>query len=159
MDRGGAGGASRGTSGRGGTGGRSTATGGASRNGGGGGQTSSATAGSGGSVALDAGSVCSGRAPIDAGTGGSSTSLVAYYPCESATGTTLPDQSGNNNQATLVTGTGGTPGYAFAAGKVNNALDFVKASQGQAILPAGLLATACEATIATWVSQALASGS
>ena len=104
----------------------------------------------GGSTSADAGSGCLGRVGIDAG-GGLTQGLVAYYPCESASGALLPDQSGNGNAATLVTGTGGGPGYSFAAGKVNNALDLAAASQGYATLPAGLLATACEATVATWV--------
>jgi hypothetical protein len=32
------------------------------------------------------------------------TGLVAYYPCESANGVVLPDQSGNGNDATLSIG-------------------------------------------------------
>jgi hypothetical protein len=53
-----------------------------------------------------------GDSGIDAGTdAGLSQGLVAYYACDQATGATLPDLSGNNNNATLVTGTGGTGGY------------------------------------------------
>jgi hypothetical protein len=63
----------------------------------------------------------------------------------------LPDQSDSNHPATLVTGTGGTPGYSFVAGEVNNALALTKASQGYVALPAGILAGACEMTVATWV--------
>ncbi len=148
-------GGATGTGGRGGTGGSTGAKGG-SGGGTGKGGSGGASPGSGGAAtggtsgAVDAGSVCTGYVPgaFDAGL---SQGLVAYYPCEQATGTVLPDLSGNNNNATLVTGTGGTAGYGFAAGKVGNALDFVKASQGYATLPTGLLATACEATIATWV--------
>lgn len=77
--------------------------------------------------------------------------LVAYYPCESASGTSLPDQSPNNTPAALVTGTGGSAGYSFVAGRVNNALALAKASQGHVKLPAGILAGACEMTVATWV--------
>jgi hypothetical protein len=78
---------------------------------------------------------------------------VAYYPCEQASnGTTLPDLSGNSKDATLAgSGTGGTVGYSFAAGHVNNALLLTKASEGHVVLPAGILAGACEMTVATWV--------
>jgi hypothetical protein len=147
-----------GSTGKGGSGGASTAKGGAgggTGKGGAGGSTGSggaATGGTSGASGIDAGSVCTGYLPaaVDAG---STQGLVAYYPCESASGTQLPDVYGNNN-ATLVTGTGGTPGYSFAPGKTGNgnALDLVKASQGYVTLPAGLLATACEATIAIWVN-------
>jgi hypothetical protein len=77
--------------------------------------------------------------------------LLAYYTCEAATGTTLPDSSGKKNDATLVTGSAGTVGYSFAPGKIGNALDLVVVNQGYATLPAGLLATASAATVATWV--------
>jgi hypothetical protein len=111
--------------------------------------SSGGVTGTGGSTTPDAASVCTGY--VGTGAGGLSLGLVAYYPCEQATGTTLPDLSGNGNDAILVTGTGGTAGYSFAAGKVGNALDLAKASKGYATLPAGLLSTACEATVATWV--------
>jgi hypothetical protein len=151
------------TTGRGGTGGTSTGrggsggttssggarTGGSSGSGGArtGGTTGTGGSGSGGTTSP----VCSGQAATDAGAGGLTVGLVAYYPCESATGTTLPDQSGNGKDGILVTGTGGTAGYSFGTGKVGNALDFVVASKGYAKLPAGLLANTCEATVATWV--------
>jgi hypothetical protein len=83
---------------------------------------------------------------------GLSQGLVAYYSCDQATGAILPDLSGNNNNATLVTGTGGTGGYSFATGKVGNALVLTAANSGYAALPAGILADACEATIAAWVN-------
>ena len=62
--------------------------------------------------------------------------LLAYYTCEAATGTTLPDSSGKKNDATLVTGSAGTVGYSFAPGKIGNALDLVVVNQGYATLPA-----------------------
>jgi hypothetical protein len=143
-----------GSTGKGGSGGASTAKGGAgggTGKGGAGGSTGSGGAATGGtSGAIDAGSVCTGYVPV-AVDAGLTQGLVAYYPCEQATGTVLPDLSGNNNNATLVTGMGGTAGYSFAAGRVGNALDLAKADKGYVTLPAGLLATACEATIATWI--------
>lgn len=96
---------------------------------------------------------CSSQAGIDA-SGDLTEGLVAWYRCESAagpSGTVLPDSSGHGNDGTLVTGAGGSPGYSFAPGKVGNALDLTEANKGYAALPAGLLANACEATIATWV--------
>jgi hypothetical protein len=96
---------------------------------------------------------CSNQPGIDAG-GGLSEGLVAWYRCESAAGTSgtlLLDSSSHGNDGTLVTGAGGSPGYSFAAGKVGNALSLIEASKGYVALPAGLLANACEATIATWV--------
>ena len=103
--------------------------------------------------APDRGSACSNYVGIDGG-GGPSSGLIAWYRCEAATGTSgtlLPDSTTNGNDATLVTGTGEPPGYSFAAGKIGNALDLSYAKQGYATMPVGLLADACEATIATWV--------
>ena len=90
---------------------------------------------------------------VDAGTGGTlSQGLIAWYACEQASGTTtLPDQSGNNNATLGSNGTGGASGYSFSTGKVNNALTLNGASKGYVALPAGILADACEATVATWV--------
>ena len=138
---GGGGNSGGGSAGSGGAGGSSTAKGGTLGTGG---------LGTAGSTSADAGSVCLGRIGIDAGAG-LTQGLLAYYPCESASVGLLPDQSGNGKAATLVTGTGGSVGYSFAAGKVNKALDLAVTNQGYATLPAGLLASACEATIATWV--------
>ena len=101
-------------------------------------------------------SFCAGRVGSDATTdAGLSQGLVAYYSCDQATGATLqtlPDLSGNDNDATLVTGTGGTGGYSFAPGKVGNALVLTAANDGYAQLPVGILADACEATLAAWVN-------
>jgi hypothetical protein len=96
---------------------------------------------------------CAGYVGVDANRGDSlSQGLVAYYPCEQASGTALPDLSGNNRNATLAsTGTGSVVGYRFAAGKVGKALLLSTASDTHVVLPSGLLAGACEATIATWV--------
>jgi len=99
------------------------------------------------------GGVCANHEAID-GSAGSTNGLVAWYPCESAAGaseTLLPDSTLHGNDGTLMTGTGGGAGYSFATGKVGNALDLVLAKKGYVTLPAGLLAEACEATIATWV--------
>jgi len=146
--------------GQGGGGGTRTGTGGAggisSGNGGAGGGNGSggaAGAGAGGSGIGGAGTGGAGGAlSIDAGSGRCTPSqgLVAYYPCEQATGASLPDLSGHNNNATLVTGTGGA-GYSLGAGKVGQALYLSAAQKGHATLPAGILASACEATVATWV--------
>jgi hypothetical protein len=101
------------------------------------------------------GSVCTGRPGPDAG-GGLANGLVAYYRCESAGGAAanlLLDSSSRGNDGTLVTGTGGSGGYSFAPGRPGsgNALDLAYTKQGHVSLPAGLLADACEFTIATWV--------
>jgi uncharacterized protein len=96
---------------------------------------------------------CTGRVGVDADPGGSlSQGLLVYYPCEQASGTALPDQSGNNRNATLASaGTGAGVGYRFAAGRVGEALYLDSATQGHVVLPSGLLQDACEATIATWI--------
>ena len=112
----------------------------------------SGTDGSDGSTTIDSGSVCTGRTSLNAGAdAGLSQGLVAYYSCDQATGATLSDLSGNNNNGALVTGTGGAVGYGFATGKVGNAMALTAANKGYAVLPAGILANACAATIATWV--------
>jgi hypothetical protein len=99
------------------------------------------------------GSVCANYQAIDAGVG-TTEGLVAWYPCESAAGTSgtlLPDSTAHGNDGTLLVEADGGEGYRFAAGRVGNALDLVYANKGYVALPAGLLADACEATIATWV--------
>jgi hypothetical protein len=79
--------------------------------------------------------------------------LVAYYPCEQATGAgaTLPDLSLKSQDAILTGPTG------FAAGQVGNALTLTAtngvdggASGGYATLPAGIVAGATEITVSTW---------
>lgn len=110
------------------------------------------TGGSDGSSTIDGGSICVGRLGTDAGGDtGLAQGLVAYYACDQANGATLPSLA-NNNNATLVTGIGDTGGYSFATGKVGKALAFTASNQGYATLPAGILAHACEATIAVWVN-------
>jgi hypothetical protein len=99
------------------------------------------------------GSLCSGRVGADAGSG-IAAGLVAFYRCESAGGASsnlLLDSSPHGNDGTLFTGTGGSGGYSFEKGRVGNALDFSYTKEGYVAMPAGLLADACEATIATWV--------
>ena len=106
-----------------------------------------------GSTSGDAAGKCTGHASPDADPGGAlSQGLVVYYPCEQASGSALPDLSGNSRSATLVSsGTGGAAGYSFATGKVGKALYLNSASDAHVVLPTGLLANACEATIAAWV--------
>jgi hypothetical protein len=79
--------------------------------------------------------------------------LIVYYPCEqaSAGGTTLPDQSGNNHDATLTGATG------FATGQVGDALVLTAtngvdggASGGYATLPTGIVAGATDITVSAW---------
>lgn len=145
-----------GSGGAGGTGGKGGAkTGGAS---GSGGSTAkgSGGAGSGGALGGDASvSACSGYTGGAGGVdGGLSAGLVAYYPCEEASGTSLPDSSGNGKDGVLgntPSGTGGTPGYRFDTGHVGKALILNSASKGYVSVPAGILSGACEATVATWV--------
>jgi hypothetical protein len=86
------------------------------------------------------------------------TGLVAYYPCESANGVVLPDQSGNGNDATLSIGSapaGGTPpsgtGYRFEAGKVGNALTLLKAGYGYVSMPPSIFNGAPAITVALWI--------
>jgi hypothetical protein len=130
------------------TGGAATggsATGGAAT----GGNATGGATGGGGSPA------CAGHVGVDAGSGGSA-GLVAWYRCESAvgaSGTELNDDSNNGHNGTLHTGAGGAVGYRFETNTRlgGNALFFVAAQQGYVTLPEGLLAGACEFTIATWV--------
>jgi len=101
--------------------------------------------------ATDAGSVCTGQivgAGIDAGL---AQGLIAYYPSESASGAYLPDLSGLDHNATLVTGTAGATGYSFITGEVGKALSLVAANKGYVVLPQDLLINACEVTVASWV--------
>ena len=86
------------------------------------------------------------------------TGLAAYYPCESANGAILPDQSGNGNDATLTIGLpadGGTApsgtGYRFEAGKVGNALTLLKAGYGYVSMPPSLFNGATAVTVAAWI--------
>lgn len=80
-----------------------------------------------------------------------SSGLLAYYPCEQAVETKLPDLSGNNQNAVLASSATGDAGFRFVAGKVGKALSLNSAYSAHVVLPAGLLADACEATVATWV--------
>jgi hypothetical protein len=79
--------------------------------------------------------------------------LVAYYPCEGASGATLPDSSGNKLDATLANGSGGsTPaGFTFGAGKVGKGLAISPADKAYVSLPKGIVAKLTQVTIATWV--------
>jgi hypothetical protein len=79
-------------------------------------------------------------------------SPLAYFPCEAAVqGSVLPDTSGHGNNATLSSGSSASGAYAFAGGKVGNALDLSTSTKGYVLLPQNLLANAREATIAIWV--------
>ena len=84
--------------------------------------------------------------------------LVAYYPCESATGVLLPDQSGNGNDATLssdLPANGGPSaagsGYRFEAGKVGNALTLLKNGYGYVTMPPSIFNGAAALTVAFWI--------
>jgi hypothetical protein len=98
---------------------------------------------------------CTSRPVGDAG-GGLTNGLVAFYRCESAGGASanlLLDSTSHGNDGVLMTGTGGSGGYSFGTGRAGNgnALDLTYAKQGYVTLPPGLLAEACDFTIATWV--------
>ena len=125
-------------------------TGGTTRTGGatGAGGTTVGVTGTGGTTTPDAGPDVSRDLPSAADTGTLSSGLRVYYKCENATGTTLPDSSGNGNNGTLA----GTSGYTFPAGKVGNALALAKAGQGYVSIPAAVFANATDITIATWVN-------
>jgi hypothetical protein len=98
----------------------------------------------------DEGGICSSHEGIDA-EASLTEGLLAWYRCELTAGSSLVDSSSHGNDATLVTGTGEAQAYSFAAGKVGDALYLTPAEKGYVSLPQGLLADACEVTIATWV--------
>ena len=130
-----------------------TSTGGAMETGGaigtGGSTSAGGTTGTGGATMPDAGPDISTDSPSDPATANTLLSgLLAYYKCESPTGTTLQDSSGNGNHGTLV---GGTSGYSFAAGKVGNGLTLAKAGSGYVSVPPAVFANATNITVATWV--------
>ena len=84
------------------------------------------------------------------GTGGADpllAGLLAYYPCDSATGTTLPDKSGKGNNGTL-----SAAGTSFGTGKVGTgALILAKANSGSVTMPFAMFRGLTDVTIATWV--------
>jgi hypothetical protein len=89
---------------------------------------------------------------VDADPAGSLTAgLLAWYPCEQAVETALPDMSGNNRNAALASSATGDAGFRFVAGKVGKALYLSSAYSAHVVLPSGMLTDACEATVATWV--------
>lgn len=69
---------------------------------------------------------------------------VAYYPFDQVNGTVAVDASGNGHNGTLV------GGATFVAGMVGNALSLSGTNQYMTV-PANLLNTASEMTIAAWV--------
>jgi hypothetical protein len=81
--------------------------------------------------------------------------LVAYYPCENAGGSVLPDRSGNRNNATLANGSGGsTPvGFTFASGKVGNGMGLNPNDTAYVSLPKGIASQLSQMTVATWVKM------
>lgn len=103
-------------------------------------------------TALDTGNDSAGA--IDASISIPTQGLVAYYPCESASGTTLPDMSGLGHNATL------SGAASFTTGQVGNGLvltatntssvDGGLSTGGYVILPAGIVAGATAMTVATW---------
>jgi hypothetical protein len=92
--------------------------------------------------------------PIDTGPEALPTQgLVAYYPCESASGSMLADKSGNKKDATLNNGSGGsaTAGFTFGPGKVGNGMRLTPADKAFINLPKGIVSKLGQVTIATWV--------
>lgn len=75
------------------------------------------------------------------------TGLLAYYKCENASGTSLPDSSGKGNNGTL-----SASGFSFPTGKVGKALSLAKASQGSVTLPAAMFVNATDFTFAAWIN-------
>jgi hypothetical protein len=75
--------------------------------------------------------------------------LVAYYPCDNADGTNLPDDSGNRNHGLLQAAT--SDGYSFKPGKVGNALSLSKAGSAFVSLPVPMFRDSAEITVATWI--------
>ncbi len=100
-----------------------------------------------GGVISTGGVVGTGGVP---GTGGADPLLVgllAYYPCDSATGSTLPDKSGKGNNGTL-----SAAGTSFGTGKVGTgALILASASSGYVTMPPAMFRGVTDITIATWV--------
>jgi hypothetical protein len=86
---------------------------------------------------------------IDASPDGNTLSngLLAYYPCESATGSTLPDLSGQGHDATL----SATGSYSFPSGKIGRALSLNKANSGYVSMPPAMFRGRSQITIAAWV--------
>jgi len=151
---GGQGGSGTGGKGTGGSGTGGSGTGGTGTGGSGTGGRGTGGSGTGGTGTGGSGTGGSGTGGSGTGTGGATVStsgLVIYYACDQTSGSTLTDSSGNSRNATLVTGTGGTAGYSFGAGQVNNALRLVKAGQGHATIANTGLSAATEMTIAAWV--------
>jgi hypothetical protein len=139
------------------SGGTSGGLGGASGLGGAGGAGGTGTGGAGtGGVTgsggvTGAGGTGNGGAGSGGATSGLAAGLVAYYPCDQTAGPTLLDLSSKGRNASLVAGMGGSGGYSFKTGKLNNALYLVAANRGYASIPQGVLSGATEMTIATWV--------
>jgi hypothetical protein len=101
----------------------------------------------------DASNGCSNNAGLDPDAG-PARGLLAWYRCEppaAPSSTVLSDSTTHGNDGTLTSAAGGSSSFTYGAGRVNQALYFSVANQGYATLPAGLLADACEATVATWV--------
>ena len=96
--------------------------------------------------------VCLNRPKLDAGTG-LGENLLIWYRCETVWGTMLPDSSGRGHHGTLSSGAGVSADSAtsITTGKVGNALALNYNNKGYVTLPQGLLANACEVTVAMWV--------
>jgi hypothetical protein len=132
-----------GIGGNGGGGGAGTGSGGASGFGGG-----SVGGAGGGSAGSTGGSGQGGTAGSDGGIG---KDLLAWYRCDQAFQSTLPDASGKNNNGILTSSTTDPVGYSFSDGKINDALNLQPAKRSFVALPEAILAGSREATIATWV--------
>jgi hypothetical protein len=71
-----------------------------------------------------------------------------WYPCESATGSVLPDMSGHGNDATL----SASGSYNFGSeGKVGNSLTLLKANSGYVSMPPAMFRGLTQITITAWV--------
>jgi hypothetical protein len=79
--------------------------------------------------------------------------LVAYYPCENASGSVLADKSGNKKDAALANGSGGSApvGFSFGQGKVGNGVRLTPGDKAFINLPKGIVSKLGQVTIATWV--------
>jgi hypothetical protein len=99
-------------------------------------------------LTVDAPSVCWGRPKVDAGSG-LNDGLLVWYKCDSLAGTSLRDSSGRGNDGTLASASGSAA--TVVTGKVGNAIELQFDNKGYVSMPPGLLAKACEVTVATWV--------
>lgn len=94
--------------------------------------------------ASDADGASSGDGATAPDSGGVTAGLIAYYPFDETSGTSASDASGNGHTATLIGGTGWAAGHRGGAVSLDGTSGYVR-------LPNGLLSTATDFTVATWV--------